>query len=713
MASALISTPTTALHHSLRSSDASVHVHETFDTAMPFVDEVLEVSPVQSGVSFSQTVDIVIPHSAPMFNDSWLKVTLPALTNADHFYIPKAGYVLLKTVKIFVGAQLIHEYNGHHDAIYGEFEDDNRCAAGQGPNTLYIPIRIATGHGRKFAVPLHKLRCSGNDMKLQITYASQKEITASYVDGGLHTNTNLTSTVSLDTKLILRYVHIDSRELALHPNSFTWAGKYVQHYHVSFESGKAIRLPFTGICYELIIVVRDKPHTDNGEHFWRFRPLDKIELKCDNIKHLELLRGVTSMDGTAAADVADALHPHPCSDIQPRNVGQFGTEFIYSLPFGTDVADNTKMFGGLDMGAFKTIELTLTTLKTYTSEAKPWPTSTAATTTRSPSPTAAPTAASTRVLVSQGGHSMMDIGEGSKKQRQALKNDLKADMDGIVNKYLPGTIMPEVPVVDGTKADIYTPEDKARGLGLSGGETKTLPAMKYTPSMEKLMRMGIRQQLQNANPGRTINEEDVENAFSLRKEIMIRDFDQWAMTAFDLKQPGVAKMLEEYYPELLERITNMIEQDIEIQRFDKYQKVFFPMNYDDLVMKWARERGWIKTMEEIEKENLLGPAGRYGRRRRTPGLRAGYTPDLSPMFNAQTANISSAVNKPYGRNDNLLPRVVNPLPALQSNQLATRSRKGAWKRSVQGGRQITMLAETNARKAEMYDLAARALRPGQ
>eukprot|EP00741_Cyanophora_paradoxa_P000791 tig00000443_g762.t1 len=307
MASALISTPSTALHHSLRSSDASVHVHETFDTAMPFVDEVLEVSPVQSGVSFSQTVDIVIPHSAPMFNDSWLKVTLPALTNADHFYIPKAGYVLLKKVKIFVGAQLIHEYDGHYDAIYGEFEDDKSVVQhvdmvnnlwahqplrrrGKAPNTLYIPIRIATGHGRKFAVPLHKLRCSGNDMKLQITYASQKEVTASFVDGGLHTNTNLTSTVSLDTKLILRYVHIDSRELALHPNSFTWAGKYVQHYHVSFESGKAIRLPFTGICYELIIVVRDKPHTDNGEHFWRFRPLDKIELKCDNIKHLELLR---------------------------------------------------------------------------------------------------------------------------------------------------------------------------------------------------------------------------------------------------------------------------------------------------------------------------------------------------------------------------------------------------------------------------------------
>eukprot|EP00741_Cyanophora_paradoxa_P016736 tig00020938_g16164.t1 len=46
------------------------------------------------GRELRQTVDIVIPHSAPMFNDSWLKVTLPALTNADHFYIPKAGYVL-------------------------------------------------------------------------------------------------------------------------------------------------------------------------------------------------------------------------------------------------------------------------------------------------------------------------------------------------------------------------------------------------------------------------------------------------------------------------------------------------------------------------------------------------------------------------------------------------------------------------------------------
>eukprot|EP00741_Cyanophora_paradoxa_P016631 tig00020939_g16060.t1 len=71
-----------------------VHVHETFDTAMPFVDE---------------TVDIVIPPLGADVQRLWLKVTLPALTNADHFYIPKAGYVLLKKVKIFVGAQLIHD----------------------------------------------------------------------------------------------------------------------------------------------------------------------------------------------------------------------------------------------------------------------------------------------------------------------------------------------------------------------------------------------------------------------------------------------------------------------------------------------------------------------------------------------------------------------------------------------------------------------------
>eukprot|EP00741_Cyanophora_paradoxa_P023469 tig00021586_g22671.t1 len=264
------------------------------------------------------------------------------------------------------------------------------------------------------------------------------------------------------------------------------------------------------------------------------------------------------------------------------------------------------------------------------------------------------------------GHSMMDIGEGSKKQRQSLKNDLKGEVTGIIEKYAPGTIMPEVPVLDPSKADVYTPEDVARGLGVSGTNTKALPAMKYTPQMEKLMRMGIRQQLQNAHPGRTINEEDVENAFSLRKEIMIRDFDQWAMTAFDLKQPGVAKMLEEYYPELLERITNMIEQDIEITRFDKYQKVFFPMNYDDLVMKWARERGWIKTMEEIERENLLGPAGRYGQ-----NLRAGYTPDLSPMFNAQTARLTNAANTPYGRKDIDFSK-GNPFEAVLMDMQGTR-----------------------------------------
>eukprot|EP00741_Cyanophora_paradoxa_P024187 tig00021745_g23359.t1 len=365
------------------------------------------------------------------------------------------------------------------------------------------------------------------------------------------------------------------------------------------------------------------------------------------------------------------------------------------------------------------------------------------------------------------GHSMMDIGEGSKKQRQSLKNDLKGEVTGIIEKYAPGTILPEVPVPQG-KGDVYTPEDVARGLGQSGTDTKALPAMKYTPQMEKLMRMGIRQQLQNAYPNRQINEEDVENAFALRKEIMIRDFDQWAMTAFDLKQPGVAKMLEEYYPELLERITNMIEQDIEIQRFDKYQKVFFPMNYDDLVMKWARERGWIKTMEEIEKENLLGPAGRYAKETAGgEGLRAGYTPDLSPMFNAQTANISSSVNRPYGRNDvdfskgnpfgailmdqhgtrgpavatatpyadqNMLPATVNPRPGLDSSipaitalQLqSTRGRgtvagmtedaqnpiQAAFQALVLGTEtaQQNILRETNTRKADAYTAAAEALR---
>eukprot|EP00741_Cyanophora_paradoxa_P016734 tig00020938_g16162.t1 len=69
------------------------------------------------------------------------------------------------------------------------------------------------------------------------------------------------------------------------------------------------------------------------------------------------------MDGTAAADVADALHPHPC-DIQPRNVGQFGTEFIYSLPSARRGRQHQDVRRPRH-GAFKTIELTLTTLKTY------------------------------------------------------------------------------------------------------------------------------------------------------------------------------------------------------------------------------------------------------------------------------------------------------------------------------------------------------------
>eukprot|EP00741_Cyanophora_paradoxa_P016751 tig00020936_g16179.t1 len=455
MASALISAPTTALAQSLLSSNSSVHVNDSFDTATPFVDEVLEVSPVQSGISFGQTLDFIIPHSAPLINDIWLKVKLPAVASGK-IYLPKAGLILLKKVKVFVGTQLVHEYEGAYDAIYDELEQDrsvphtvnliNECWAtqvllrrSQRAQVLHIPLRVLTGYGRKFAVPLYKLRGSGNDLKIQITYASHKDVTATWVTTGLHTDSGLAATTDLDSKLVLRYTHVSPYELSLHPNSVTWAGKYMQSYNVRFTSGTSFRLPFTGVCYEMVIVVRDDAATDKGFNFWKFRPLSKIDLKCDNIKaldssvhdahflrtaianrehrnvptrkYLELLQGFAdNTDANGAKALAEApdssyganevsiinalrnaLHPHPWSgndttvtdldtqdynnsDIMPAvqngaataASAQYGTEFIYAIPFGTEVADDTKMFGGLDFGAFKTIELTLTTAKTLT-----------------------------------------------------------------------------------------------------------------------------------------------------------------------------------------------------------------------------------------------------------------------------------------------------------------------------------------------------------
>eukprot|EP00741_Cyanophora_paradoxa_P024280 tig00021761_g23447.t1 len=124
MASALISTPTTALAQSLLSSNSSVHVPDSFDTATPFVDEVLEVSPVQASPNFDTVVDFVVPHSGPFISDVWLRATLPDLADDTKFYLPKAGFILLKKVKVFVGTQLVHEYEGAYDAIYDELEQD-------------------------------------------------------------------------------------------------------------------------------------------------------------------------------------------------------------------------------------------------------------------------------------------------------------------------------------------------------------------------------------------------------------------------------------------------------------------------------------------------------------------------------------------------------------------------------------------------------------
>eukprot|EP00741_Cyanophora_paradoxa_P000167 tig00000057_g161.t1 len=288
------------------------------------------------------------------------------------------------------------------------------------------------------------------------------------------------------------------------------------------------------------------------------------------------------------------------------------------------------------------------------------------------------------------GHSMMDIGEGSKKQRQSLKNDLKGEVTGIIEKYAPGTILPEVPVPAG-KGDVYTPEDVARGLGQSTTDTKALPAMKYTPQMEKLMRMGIRQQLQNAYPNRQINEEDVENAFTLRKEIMIRDFDQWAMTAFDLKQPGVAKMLEEYYPELLERITNMIEQDIEIQRFDVDFSKGNP--FGAILMDQQGTRGpAIPTATPYADQNIL-PATVNP----IQGLGDGIIPGAA----------ASQIQSTRGRGT-----VAGMSSALNGPQMAIQAAFQALVLGTETAQQ-NILRETNTRKAEAYTAAAAALQPGR
>eukprot|EP00741_Cyanophora_paradoxa_P023470 tig00021586_g22672.t1 len=450
MASALISTPTTALAQSLLSSNSSVHVPDSFDTATPFVDEVLEVSPVQASPNFDTVVDFVVPHSGPFISDVWLRATLPDLADDTKFYLPKAGFILLKKVKVFVGTQLVHEYEGAYDAIYDELEQDrslphnanliNECWAPQllqrrsnhGAMSLTIPLRILNGFGRKNAVPLYKLRGTGNDLKIQITFARLNELNVTYASTANHTAG--TSAGNLDSvKLMVRYTHVSAYELSLQPNSVTYPGKFMQSYEVGFKSGTAIRLPFTGVCYELLVVVRDATPTAAAKEFWKFRPLTKIGLKCDNIKvvddsildanfirtvicsrehrnvptrkFLELLQGFAAstdaeaqnlITAPAAGDVAydareaaalkalqTALLANPWSgndtpvttvetqdrtnsDIVPASTatGQFGVEYIYSLPFGTEVGDDTKMFGGLDFGAFKTVELTLTTAKT-------------------------------------------------------------------------------------------------------------------------------------------------------------------------------------------------------------------------------------------------------------------------------------------------------------------------------------------------------------
>eukprot|EP00741_Cyanophora_paradoxa_P022616 tig00000248_g21841.t1 len=266
MASALISAPTTALAQSLLSSNSSVHVNDSFDTATPFVDEVLE-----------------------------------------------AGLILLKKVKVFVGTQLVHEYEGAYDAIYDELEQDRSV-----PHTVNLINECWATQVLLRRSQRAQLRGSGNDLKIQITYASHKDVTATWVTTGIHTDSGLTATTDLDSKLVLRYTHVSPYELSLHPTA-----SRVQLLEVPPLSKIDLK------CDN----IKALDSSIHDAHFLRTAIANREHRNVPTRKYLELLQGFadnTDANGAKAlAEAADttygtnevsiinalrnALHPHPWS----------------------------------------------------------------------------------------------------------------------------------------------------------------------------------------------------------------------------------------------------------------------------------------------------------------------------------------------------------------------------------------------------------------
>ena len=115
----------------------------------------------------------------------------------------------------------------------------------------------------------------------------------------------------------------------------------------------------------------------------------------------------------------------------------------------------------------------------------------------------------------------------------------------------------------------------------------------------------------------TLDEREVNAAVRIEAANRAADFDYWLHSNIDYTKPGVAGFLQKVAPGFVESRVQQLRRDAWVDFNEKFIKQFGPQSRDDLEFQYGRERGYIKTSEELktrqeeESKRDIYHAGRY------------------------------------------------------------------------------------------------------
>lgn len=92
-----------------------------------------------------------------------------------------------------------------------------------------------------------------------------------------------------------------------------------------------------------------------------------------------------------------------------------------------------------------------------------------------------------------------------------------------------------------------------------------------------------------------LSDKDLEWMKEKEENIQFAEFENWCATYFDMKDPAIARLVEEMLPEFFKRREAVIEEVAELQKRIAYLRLHGPKSKDDLFLVYMLNNGKLKV----------------------------------------------------------------------------------------------------------------------